>query len=256
MPEDGLFCYEQPLNERIRTFLRVEHLTSQLHHHRADPSVWGRRATMTLLLDILNVMSRHDIRGQVHKELNQRHENLSTLAERDDVNHDTLDNLLSEIAEIGAEMTQIPPRFAAYLLRDNELLNSINNRHAIPGGTCSFDLPSFHHWLAQSDERIDADLTQWLDQIIPIERGVRVMLQILRESTQSTLETADNGVLVHKTVPGTQLIRVLLDNANIFPEISGGRHRVTIRLMQYQDAQMHTRQTDHDLQFQMACCRF
>lgn len=256
MADDGGLCYEQPLNERIRTFLRVEHLTTQLHHHRGDASDWGRRATMVVLLDILNVMSRHDIRGQVHKELIQRRNDLAHLAERNDIDHGALNDVLSEMDEIGEEMARIPPQFASYQLRDNELLNSLNNRHAIPGGTCSFDLPAFHHWLSQSHERIKADLTQWLQRITPIERGVKIMLRLLRDSTNPTPETAENGVLVYKTATGTQMIRVLLDDSRFFPEISGGRHRVTIRLMQYQDGQLHTCQAKSDIPFRMACCRF
>lgn len=256
MASDGVPCYEQPLNERIRTFLRVEHLSARLHHHRADPSRWGRRATMDALLDILNVMSRHDIRGQVSKELEQRRASLAQLAERDDIDHAALDGVLSELDAISHEMARIPPQFASYQLRDNELLNSLNNRHAIPGGSCSFDMPAYHHWLAQDPGRIEADIGQWYERIDPIERGARVLLRLLRDSTEARSETADNGVLVHNPATGTQLIRVLPGDTSVFPEISGSRHRITVRFMRFQDAGLHLRQTQDRVTFRMACCRF
>ncbi|WP_423821373.1 cell division protein ZapD [Salinisphaera sp. SPP-AMP-43] len=256
MTDDDELCYEQPLNERIRTFLRVEHLTARLHYHREDIGPWGRRATLDTLLDILNVMSRHDIRGQVSKELVQRRHGLQHLAEREDIDHGCLDGVLAELDEASHAMAQIPPQFASYQLRDNELLNSLNNRHAIPGGTCSFDLPAYRHWLAQPAERIEADLDRWLRRVLPIERGIRVLLRLLRDSATPTQETAKNGVLVHNTTAGTQMIRVLLDDASVFPEISGGRHRATVRFMQHQDSQLHVRQTETSIVFRMACCRF
>ncbi|HET7313171.1 cell division protein ZapD [Salinisphaera sp.] len=256
MADDGVLCYEQPLNERIRTFLRVEHLTARLHHHRADASLWGRRATMGALLDILNVMSRHDIRGQVSKEIEQRRTALGHLGQREDIDRNALDDVLTELDTVGSQMAQIPPQFASYQLRDNELLNSVNNRHAIPGGTCSFDLPAYHHWLAQPAERIEADIAQWYRRVEPVERGVRVLLRLLRDSAEPMPEIADNGVLVHHTVAGTQMIRVLLDDPGVFPEISGGRHRATVRFMHHQDAQLHLRQTETSIAFRMACCRF
>lgn len=256
MADDGLFCYEQPLNERIRTFLRIEHLMSRLHHHRGDTSVWGRRATLDALLDILNVMSRHDIRGQVSKELAQRREGLEKLLDRDDIDRPALHRILGELDEIGEEMAVIPPQFASYQLRDNELLNSLNNRHAIPGGTCSFDLPAYHHWLAQPASAIEQDIAHWLRHITPVERGVRLLLQLLRDSAEPTTETAEKGVLVQHTAPGFQMIRVLLDDARVFPEISGGRHRATVRFMQYQDDQLRLRQTEERITFRMACCGF
>ncbi len=52
------------------------------------------------------------------------------------------------------------------------------------------------------------------------------------------------------------MIRVLLDDPSVFPEISGGRHRATVRFMRYQDSQMHLRQTENSIVFRMACCRF
>lgn len=251
-----MLCYEQPLNERIRTFLRVEHLTARLHHHRADASLWGRRATMDALLDILNVMSRHDIRGQVSKELEQRRTSLDPLRQRDDIDQRALGKILSEIDAIASEMAQIPLQFASYQLRDNELLNSLNNRYAIPVSTCSFDLPAYHHWLTQDGKVIDADFARWFSRVEPIERGVQFVLRLLRDSATPTRVTAENGVLVHNTTAGTQMIRVLLDDSSVFPEISGGRHRATVRFMRHQDSQMHLRQAENSIVFRMACCRF
>ncbi len=186
--DDGVLCYEQPLNERIRTFLRVEHLTARLHHHRADASPWGRRATMDALLDILNVMSRHDIRGQVSKELELRRTSLSPLSEREDIDQRALTDILSELGAVASEMAQIPPQFASYELRDNELLNSLNNRHAIPGGTCSFDLPGYHHWLAQDEPAVEADIARWFRRVEPVERGVQILLRLLRDSAEPSSE--------------------------------------------------------------------
>ena len=61
--------YEQPLNERVRTFLRLEFLFTQHHHHRADRTHWGVRATLRALLDIYTVVSRSDLKTEILKEL-------------------------------------------------------------------------------------------------------------------------------------------------------------------------------------------
>ena len=64
--------YEQPLNERIRTFLRLEFLFSQAAQHLHDDSQWGSRNTLTSLLDILSIFGRTDLKTEVLKEL-ERH---------------------------------------------------------------------------------------------------------------------------------------------------------------------------------------
>ena len=205
--DDGAFCFEQPLNERIRTFLRLEHLLARLRYHEADESVWGRRAAMGALLDILNVMSRHDIRTEVSKELGQRYAGLERLAERDDVDEEALRHVLDELDTLGRELQRVPPQFASYLLRDNELLNSLNNRLPIPGGSCGFDLPAYQHWLAQDAAGIRADIERWCERILPFENAVRTLLRLLRDSARPRPVTAENGVFVHNTETGTQLIR-------------------------------------------------
>ena len=154
MVDDDLSCYEQPLNERIRTFLRVEHLLTRLSHHRTDTSHWGRRATVEATLDLLNVMSRHDIRGEASKALVSRRSTLAALAEREDIDTRALTDILAEIDARAGELARIPPQFAAYRLRDDEILKSVNNRTAIAGGTCSFDVPAYRHWLRQREARL------------------------------------------------------------------------------------------------------
>ncbi len=251
----GVFCFEQPLNERIRTFLRLEHLISCMRYHERDESVWGRRATMAVLLDILTVLSRHDLRSEVSKELGERYTKLQRLADRDDVDANQLARILDRLDELGRDMQRVPPQFASYQMRDNELLNSLNNRHAIPGGTCGFDLPSYQHWLSQDNASIDNDINHWCQRIAPFEQAIATLLQLLRGSAEPRAHEAEAGVLVHNTEAGTQLIRVLLDDARVYPEISAGRHRATIRFMQYHDADLHVRQSQAPIAFHMACCR-
>ena len=256
MADNGAFCYEQPLNERIRTFLRLEHLIARLRHHEADESPWGRRATLGALIDILNVMSRYDTRAEVSKELGGRYASLEKLADREDVDDKALRQVLEELDNLGREMQRMPPQFASYLIRDNELLNSLNNRSPIPGGNCSFDLPTYQHWLSQDSDRQSRDLAAWCGHIAPFEQAIATLLRLLRDSTRPAPFTAKAGVLVHNTEAGTQLIRVMLGDASVFPEISAGRHRATIRFMEYQDKKLRVRQSQAPIEFRMACCRF
>src|SRR5690349_2702609 len=70
--------FEQPLNERMRTFLRLDFLYGQALYHNEMASAWGSRAAMASLIDILAITTRGDVRSDVLKEL-ERH--LGTLNE-------------------------------------------------------------------------------------------------------------------------------------------------------------------------------
>lgn len=255
VPESGSQCYEQPLNERMRTFLRLEHLLARLRYHESDDNIWGRRAAMAALLDILTILARHDLRTEVSKALGNYYAQLKRLSAREDIDSKHLDEVLSRLDTLGREIQEIPVQFASYQLRDNELLNNLNNRHAIPGGTCGFDLPSYQHWLSRDEHKIRRDMAHWCRQIVPLESAINTLLQMLRDGTEPQQQEARDGVLVHQTQPGTQLIRVLTDSAHVYPEISTGRHRTTVRFMEYHDSDLSVRQCRSTVVFRMACCR-
>lgn len=252
-----MICYEQPLNERTRTFLRLEHLFERMLHHERDTTQWGRRAALTVLLDALAVMSRHDLRTEVGKELAEQHGTLNRLRNHSGIDHEQLQRILSELSGLGREIQGIAPQFASYMMRDNDLLNSINNRSAIPGGACSFDLPAYHHWLTLPDQEQEADLERWGRQIRPFRKAIGLILKLIRDSAEPADYVAEGGVLVHgNTESDAQLIRVLVaERERVYPEISAGRHRSTVRFMEQHGDGLHVRQTGRDIPFQMACCR-
>lgn len=256
MTEPAHICFEQPLNERARSFLRLEHLFTRLLHHERDASDWGRRAALAILLDVLTIMSRHDLRAEVGKELTGQHATLSRLQSHVEVDQDRLRRILSELVTLRHEIQAIPPQFASYMIRDNDLLSGVNNRSAIPGGTCSFDLPAYHYWLARPAEEQDEHLAQWGQQLKPFREAIGLILQLIRDSAKARDYVAGGGVLVHNTESDVQLIRVLVpERERVYPEISAGRHRSTVRFMEQYGDGLHTRQTDRDIPFQMACCR-
>lgn len=256
MAERAQTCYEQPLNERTRTFLRLEHLFAQTDHHHADPTEWGRRAAMGTLLDIFTILSRHDLRTECVKELDEHHATLTRLQNHQGIDHAQLDDILHRLDHLSQEMQRVPPQFAAYVIRDNEMLNAINNRSAIPGGTCGFDLPGYRFWLSRPAEVQEDNFQQWNRQLDPFRDTIRIILQLIRDSAQPQEHLAESGILVHNTETGTQLLRVLVpDHESVYPEISAGRHRSTIRFVEQSGAQLRVAQTGRDIPFQMACCR-
>jgi len=60
--EEAMLVFEQPLNERMRTFLRLDFLYNQALHHNERASPWGSRAAMASLIDILAITTRGDVR--------------------------------------------------------------------------------------------------------------------------------------------------------------------------------------------------
>ena len=58
--------YEQPLSERMRTYLRLEYLYQQFCFYLEQPSEWGTRAVVGSLLDILAILGGNDEAGTMY----------------------------------------------------------------------------------------------------------------------------------------------------------------------------------------------
>ena len=142
-------------------------------------------------------------------------------------------------------------------LKSSEFLTSIRQRNAIPGGTCDFDLPAFHYWLQQPPELRNRDLVRWLGNFGDIGQSIQLILSMTRDSTPLKRALAKHGLYQRTLDPNLpcQLIRIALPaGVPYFAELSGGRHRFTARFLQFSAAEERARQTDQDIEFELACC--
>lgn len=248
-------AFEHPLSERIRFLLRLEFLFAEYHHHRADVSAWGLRASVHTLLDTLSVMGRADVRTELLKEMLEQHTALTRLSKRPDVNHVRLAEVLGELSGAIADLQSMNTSHPAMMLRENEFLFAILNRSSIPGGTCGFDLPAYHRWLCRPPAQALRDLEAWSANLRPVERGIGLYLQLLRDSTQPADQVAEGGVFLHVPQAPCQLVRVLVPAAaDVYTEISAGKHRVSIRFMRLGDVNTRNVQAGGSLPFRLQCC--
>jgi len=136
-------------------------------------------------------------------------------------------------------------------------VTSFKQRISIPGGTCNFDLPRLHYWLNQPAIKRKQDLSKWFCDLAPIKKSTYLTLDMIRNSTNPTRETAESG-FYQKPIESNlscQLIRVFLPSTSLYyPEISGGKHRFTIRFMEEIATDTRPVQTRNDVDFELHCC--
>lgn len=247
--------FEQPLTERVRTFLRLEYLFALHDHHRKDRSVFGIRATLSALLDTLVVLSRSDLKNDILKELTDQHTQLTRLSQSPNIDQQRLVGLLEDITRVQNGLQRLATQFAGSLLRESDFLNGILNRSGIPGGTCGFDLPHFHHWLSQPFERTRRDLDAWYADIKPFEEAINLYLKMLRAVVQPEAFEARGGMFMSNPPGACQLIRVMVaQDAGVYPEISAGKHRFTVRFMSARDSGSRAQQATANIPFQLQYC--
>ena len=252
----GPIHYEQPVSERMRTFMRLEFLYQQMLYNSELETNWATRATVAGLLEIMAILSRGDVRSEVHKELDHQLDMLQRFQSQPGVDSGRLDSLVRNLIESRAEIDNIGTQFLQPL-KDSDFLTAIKNRSAIPGGTCEFDLPEYSHWLRQPHKRRQEDLLAWIGAIRPICDAVSEALWLIRESAQPTDKVAINGMYQHSMQKDAQcrLLRVNLpDGSTLYPEISGSQHRFTIRFLEWSTVDSRAVQTGHDVPFTLSIC--
>ena len=248
--------YEQPLNERIRAFLRLEYLFQQASWHLSRQSEWDSRATLSCVLEILEIFGNTNLKSEALKELERHASSLKRHEQNPEVDHSQLSGLLDKINTNVDRVRSINGQIANEL-KASEFLVSIKQRSAIPGGTCDFDLPAFHYWLQQPAKDRTRDLAQWLSHFDAIGQAIQMILGLIRDSSPMKPTLATGGIYQRTLDPNLpcQLVRIALPpGLPYFAELSGGRHRFTARFLQFSIDEKRARQTDQDVEFELACC--
>ena len=247
--------YEHPLNERIRVFLRLEHLLSQISHFKNGYSVWDSHASVSALVEVITILDRTDLRSEVLKELDRHRNELSRLLDIANVDKGRLEKTLQELSHQSQNVQRLPNKLSSQI-RENDLLNSVRQRTVISGGTCSFDIPAYHYWLHQDPHLKSATLAQWLEEITPFYEGIELILALIRNSSLFERQLAPNGFFQKslETQYACQLLRIALStDSELYPEVSGNKHRINVRFMQYTDTG-RPKQVLETLEFEMSCC--
>ena len=107
VPVAAPLIFEQPLNERMRTFLRLDFLYSQALYHNEMQSQWGSRAAMGSLLDILAIAARGDVRADVQKELERHLAQLNVFQSKPGVDSARLRTVMSNLLRLRADLVPV-----------------------------------------------------------------------------------------------------------------------------------------------------
>lgn len=250
--------YEFPLNKRIRILIRLEQLFLQLDHFLLNATTWDRRAAIDTLLNILAIFSRNDLKSEILKELKRHSLIMVKMAESQDADASKVKQILNELNEISTVLYESNGKISPSVIQSN-LFKSISQRNSVLGGLCSFDLPAFHYWLEQDENTQKDDLDKWMQPFATIHPAVNLILKLIRQSGLSKQEVALAGLFqltIDKSSPH-QLIRIKVKKTlPYFAEVSGGKHRLTVRFMDSPANGGRVTQTKKDVPFEITYCLF
>lgn len=247
--------YEFPFNERIRTLLRLEDLFKKVLFHVKAIDEYNHHYALILLLQMLDLIERTDIKLDIVHELDRQIVCMQNLLGNPNIATDVLTKTLAETQASAAKLRTESSKIGQSL-RDNEWLMGIKKRTSIPGGVCQFDLPSYHYWLNQTPEKRNNDFDIWLHQLLPMYECIKIILHILRASGIEKSYQAKQGVY-EKMLTGTKPMQLLqievLGNCPYFPGISANKYAINVHFYNIDFNNKSTR-CDDDIDFKMILC--
>ena len=249
-----LISYEYPLNEKVRTLLRLEDLFSRVKHFTELDNSTDHHAALCTLFEILEVISRADLKSELLQELERQKRVLSGLHNNPAISEDALEKVLSDIEQTATSLLAMTGKVGQYL-RENEWLMGIKQRAVMPGGTCEFDLPSYHYWQNQDIGHRRASLSEWINPLLPLEAGARIILQLLRESGKIFRFVAHHGTFQQMQGGRTaQMLRVSLSrDLACIPEVGANKYAINIRFIAANYAAKSTL-FEQDVPFELTFC--
>ncbi len=251
-----MITFEYPLNERIRTLLRLEDLFGRASHFIGQSDPQDHHVVLLTLFEIMEVAGRADLKSDLLQELERQKQVLRAFRNNPDISEDALNQVLTDMERASTALFGMTGRIGQYL-RENEWLMSIKQRTGIPGGACQFDLPSYHYWLHKPSEERVAQLALWTSPLYPLRDGSAIILRILRESGKPAQLVAPQGTFQQILGGGktAQMLRVRLDPAlGCVPEISANKYVLNVRFLMQGGSDPRPHTADGDIGFELTFC--
>ncbi|RLA07715.1 MAG: cell division protein ZapD [Gammaproteobacteria bacterium] len=242
--------FEQPLSERIRNLLRLDLLFSKIDYYGKNNNEFDIHSAVSAIFDVMNILSRGDLRSEIIKELEKQ----ITLNDTNNEDNKTNKNfakhailkqkLLSQHGQIGNH------------IRRNEFLNNIKQRGLLGGCANSFDLTGYHHWLNLSFDEKNRDILNWMEPFSNIRQAIIAVLGVVRKKAKFKKIIAKDGYY-QQAITGKEELQLIMikisQDIGIYPEISASKRTFSIRFFKRENIDTKAYQYTDDVPIKMAC---
>ncbi len=220
--------------------------------------------------ELLDVFERGEVRTELLKELDRQQRKLQTWIGVPGVDQSRIEALIQQLKAAGSVLISAP-RIGQFL-REDRLIALVRQRLSIPGGCCSFDLPTLHIWLHLPQAQRDSQVETWIASLNPLTQALTMVLDLIRQSAPFRKQTSLNGFyqdnggdadllrlnlsldsqLYQDNGGDADLLRLNLSlDSQLYPQISGHKSRFAIRFM---PLDTENGQVPERLDFELACC--
>ena len=207
--------FEHPLNEKMRTWLRIEFLIQQLTVNLPIVDHAGALHFFRNVSELLDVFERGEVRTELLKELDRQQRKLQTWIGVPGVDQSRIEALIQQLKAAGSV------------------------------------LPTLHIWLHLPQAQRDSQVETWIASLNPLTQALTMVLDLIRQSAPFRKQTSLNG-FYQDNGGDADLLRLNLSlDSQLYPQISGHKSRFAIRFM---PLDTENGQVPERLDFELACC--
>ena len=250
-----MILYEYPFNERIRTYLRLEHLFSRLGELAARTGATDHHFAILTLFEIMEVAGRAELKTEVLKDLERQKHVLAGYRGNPSISEAALDQVVAQLDGRFAALSEQQGK-TGQALTEIDWLMGLRSRASIPGGSCEFDLPAYHAWQHQEPAQRQADLQSWMTGLVPLAEAIAILLTLVRDAGAAQKVMCTKGQFQQSLPSGRsfQMLRLRIDpRLGLIPEISANRLMVSVRFVKFAEGE-RLQSASEDAQFELTYC--
>lgn len=250
--------YEQPLNEKIRLFIRLTYLMKRFNHHIEDPLPENCQEAVMVLLELYNLSSRLDVKNAALHVLDWQSQAVRQAEDIEGIDTAKVARVLAKLEEKSRQLYSFRGQLGQHLKTHN-FLNILKQRASIAGGVNSMDLPLFNYWLSTPVDRRVEDLKGWVRPYDIAYEAIQLLMELIYEGSEVKHVTAEGG-FYQTTLSAErdyQILHIELpDMATQYPEISAGKQRFSVRFVDASSLDERGKQVLEDIDFKLTLFSF
>ncbi|MEZ5534727.1 MAG: cell division protein ZapD [Thiolinea sp.] len=247
-----MIIYEQPFNEKVRLFLRLELLVSRFRYHLTSNKQPDIISALTLLLELYNLSARIDLKSDMIKEIDRSSQSVRRLIAETGEQDVTLERLTDH----SNQLYQLRGPLGQHL-RTHTFFSTLRQRASLPGGMNSFDIPLLNYWLGNGQEVCVRDLQNWCEPFMQTADAASFLLNLVRTYCEGKNHVAQAGFFQLSLRESYHLLQIELpDDAGVYPEISAGKQRFSLRFVELSSLDERGKQAAGDVSFRLKLCAF
>jgi len=243
--------YEQPLNEKMRLFMRLSHLMNRYNHHLETPTPESCQAAVMILLEIYSLTSRLDVKNSALHIMDSISQSIRENRDFDSSEQVRMNRYLEKFEEKSKQVYGLSGQLGQHLKAHN-FLNILKQRAAIAGGINGIDIPLFNYWLSLPEKKRINDLNDWIQPYKTAYGAIELLMEVILHNKETKTLVAEGGF--YQASLGLekeyQILSVELPlSAEIYPEISAGKQRFSIRFVDASTLETKGKQNFENIEF-------